>query len=86
MIILTLRFFGQGVLTMASQNMMVKWFDKRRGFAMSFSSVALALVFSLAPLFLDNLIQTWGWRGAWFAGESSASGVDGGRCQSSAVA
>lgn len=60
-----LRFFGQGVLTMASQNMMVKWFDKRRGFAMSFSSVALALIFSLAPLFLDNLIQTWGWRGAW---------------------
>lgn len=60
-----LRFFGQGVLTMASQNMMVKWFDKRRGFAMSFSSVALALCFSIAPLFLDGLIQTWGWRGAW---------------------
>ena len=60
-----LRFFGQGVLTMASQNMMVKWFDKRRGFAMSFSSVALALLFSLAPLLLDGLIQAWGWRGAW---------------------
>ena len=60
-----LRFFGQGVLTMASQNMMVKWFDKRRGFAMSFSSVALALGFSLAPLFLDGLIQAWGWREAW---------------------
>lgn len=60
-----LRFFGQGVLTMTSQNMMVKWFDKRRGFAMSFSSVALALIFSLAPLFLDALIQSWGWRGAW---------------------
>lgn len=60
-----LRFFGQGVMTMASQNMMVKWFDKRRGFAMSFSSVVLALVFSLAPLFLDGMIQSWGWRGAW---------------------
>lgn len=60
-----LRFFGQGVLTMASQNMMVKWFDQRRGFAMSFSSVTLALVFSIAPLFLDGLIQSWGWRGAW---------------------
>lgn len=60
-----LRFFGQGVLTLASQNMMVKWFDKRRGFAMSFSSVTLALGFSLAPLLLDLLIQGWGWRGAW---------------------
>lgn len=60
-----LRFFGQGILTMVSRNMMMKWFERRRGFAMSFSNVFLALGFSSSPLLLEYLINEFTWRGAW---------------------
>ncbi|MEO9478044.1 MAG: MFS transporter [Cyclobacteriaceae bacterium] len=60
-----LRFFGQGVLTLASRNMMVQWFDKRRGFATGFSNVFVALTFSVAPVFLYFLMTQFSWRVAW---------------------
>ncbi|MFY0626239.1 MAG: MFS transporter [Reichenbachiella sp.] len=60
-----LRFAGQGALTMVSRNMMMKWFEKRRGFAMGFSNVATAICFSMAPVFFEFLIKQNGWRGAW---------------------
>lgn len=60
-----IRFFGQGVLTLASRTMMMKWFDARRGFATSFSSAFTALGFSAAPLFFESLIQKYNWNGAW---------------------
>jgi len=64
---LCLRFFGQGVLTMASRNMMVEWFDKRRGFASGFSNVFVSLTFSSAPVFLYFLVEQYTWKGAWLA-------------------
>lgn len=60
-----LRFTGQGALTMVSRNMMMKWFEVRRGFAMGFSSVATALSFSSAPVFFEKLINKYDWNGAW---------------------
>lgn len=60
-----LRFAGQGVLTMASRNMIMIWFDKNRGKVNAFSSVALSLGFSSAPLWLDVLVENKGWQGAW---------------------
>lgn len=60
-----IRFFGQGVLTLASRTMMMKWFDQRRGFATSFSSVFIALGFSMAPFYLEILIQNYQWNGTW---------------------
>ena len=60
-----IRFFGQGVLTLASKTMMMKWFDARRGFATSFSSVFTALGFSASPYFFEILIQKYNWNGAW---------------------
>lgn len=62
---LSLRFFGQGVLTLVSRNMMMQWFDQRRGFATGFSNVFISLGFSAAPVALDALIQQYDWRGAW---------------------
>ena len=62
-----IRFFGQGVLTLVSRTMMMKWFDARRGFATSFSSVFTALGFSMAPVYLELLIQEFDWNGAWMA-------------------
>lgn len=60
-----LRFAGQGVLTMASRNVIMMWFDKNRGKVNMFSSVALSFGFSSSPLWIDYLIDTSGWQGAW---------------------
>jgi MFS family permease len=60
-----LRFAGQGVLTMASRNMIMIWFDKNRGKVNTFSSVAISFGFSSSPLWIDALIENNGWQGAW---------------------
>ncbi len=60
-----LRFLGQGVLTMSARNMVMKWFDTRRGLANGLSSVFVAFGFSSAPLGLAALVSWWGWRGTW---------------------
>ena len=64
-VFLLLRFFGQGVLTMASRNMTVKWFDQKRGLATGFSNVFVSLGFSYSPVVLYDLIQNYEWNGAW---------------------
>ncbi|SMD38204.1 Major Facilitator Superfamily protein [Reichenbachiella faecimaris] len=61
----SLRFTGQGALTLVSRNMMMKWFEKRRGFAMGFSNVVTSLTFSSAPVFFEMLIMDYGWKDAW---------------------
>lgn len=68
-----IRFFGQGVLTLASRTMMMKWFDARRGFATSFSNVFTALGFSVAPVYIEMLIQEYDWNGAWLVMGVSAA-------------
>ncbi|MFW6208946.1 MAG: MFS transporter [Spirochaetota bacterium] len=60
-----LRFFGQGTLTMTSRNMVMKWFEKRRGFANAVLGIAVSLGFSIAPRILDIFVQSQGWQGAW---------------------
>ena len=60
-----LRFSGQGVLTLVSRNMAMKWFDRRRGLANAFLGVSTAFGFSLAPRVLDGFIAAWEWRGAF---------------------
>jgi len=62
-----LRFSGQGVLTMISRNMLMKWFIARRGWVNGISSVFVALGFSMAPLTFDMLIQETSWRSAWLS-------------------
>ncbi len=60
-----LRFSGQGVLTMVSRNMLMKWFIAKRGFVNGIASVIITLGFSIAPLTFDWLIQGTSWRYAW---------------------
>lgn len=62
-----LRFFGQGVLTLVSRNMIMKWFERRRGLAMGICGVFTSLGFSYSPRLLDDLINRYTWRGAWLA-------------------
>lgn len=63
------RFFGQGVLTSASRNVLLLWFEKRRGLVSSARGLFVSLGFSLAPLGLAWLIASFGWRNSlwWLA-------------------
>lgn len=58
------RFWGQGVLTSASRNVLLMWFDKRRGLVGGVRGVFVSLGFSLAPIFLAAIILEFGWRQA----------------------
>lgn len=60
-----LRFSGQGVLTMASRNMIMIWFDKNRGKVNAVSSIAISFGFSSSPLLIDYIIEGYSWEGAW---------------------
>lgn len=58
------RFFGQGVLTSCSRNVLLLWFVKRRGLVSGVRSVFVSFGFSLAPLVIALLIAGFEWRGA----------------------
>lgn len=60
-----IRFCGQGVLTMASRNMIMIWFDKNRGKVNSISSIAVSLGFSSSPILINYLIDGYGWEMSW---------------------
>lgn len=60
-----IRFSGQGMLTLVSRNMVMKWFALRRGMANAFLGVFMSLSFSATPLLLNTLIRNSSWRGAW---------------------
>lgn len=63
------RFFGQGVLTSCSRNVLLLWFVKRRGLVSGIRSVFVSFGFAIAPLAIAFLISSFGWRGAlWFMG------------------
>ena len=58
------RFSGQGVLTNASQNLLMLWFEKRRGLVSGVRGVFVSFGFSVAPLLIAGLMLQVGWRGA----------------------
>ncbi len=63
--IFLVRFVGQGVMTMVSRNMVMKWFDRRRGLANGIMSIFIPPAFSLAPYMFNNVIELIGWRATW---------------------
>lgn len=60
-----LRFSGQGMLTLGSRNMVMEWFDERRGLANAVMGISISFGFSYAPRVFDDMIQLFGWQGAW---------------------
>lgn len=60
-----MRFLGQGVLSLASRIMIMRWFVVRRGRMNAVVSVFVSIVFSASPKFLKMLIERFTWRGAW---------------------
>ena len=63
----SLRFCGQGMLTMTSRATLGKWFNKRRGLVSGIEGVFIAYGFSIAPKFFSKAIEHLGWRGTWLA-------------------
>lgn len=63
--IFSLRFLGQGLLTMTSNTMVAKWFDQRRGRAMAILGASNSLAFSAAPALMAMLVGRLSWDGAW---------------------
>jgi OFA family oxalate/formate antiporter-like MFS transporter len=61
---LTVRFFGQGCLTMASRVAIGKWFDHRRGLATAISSVFVSFGFNASPQLLNWMVERLGWQPA----------------------
>lgn len=57
-----LRFSGQGVLTMVSRTMIMKWFIENRGFANALSGIAISFGFSIAPGIFNGMIEEVGWK------------------------
>ncbi len=61
----SLRFCGQGMLTMTSRTMLGKWFDRRRGQVSGIEGIFVAFGFAIAPYFFSQAIAVFGWRGTW---------------------
>jgi MFS transporter, OFA family, oxalate/formate antiporter len=62
---LMLRFWGQGVLTLSCRNMLVKWFEHKRGLVTGLSAPFVSLGFSATPIALNYLINKHGWQNTW---------------------
>ncbi|MGC1310513.1 MAG: MFS transporter [Phormidesmis sp.] len=61
----SLRFCGQGMLTMTSRTMLGKWFERRRGQVSGIEGIFVAYGFSIAPYWFSQAIAAIGWRGTW---------------------
>ncbi|QZE15400.1 MFS transporter [Halosquirtibacter laminarini] len=65
LIFFLLRFSGQGMMTMVSRTMIMKWFDQKRGFANAISAIFVSIGFSIAPLIFAIDIEHYNWDGAY---------------------
>lgn len=59
------RFFGQGSMMLAGNNLVSQWFTRRRGFALSLASLGFAVGTAVYPPVLQFSIDTIGWRMSW---------------------
>ena len=61
----SIRFCGQGVLSLASRTMVMRWFEERRGRVAACLSVFVSLGFSYSPRLFQYLVDLSDWRVAW---------------------
>jgi len=62
---IAIRGLGQGALGLNSSTAIAQWFQARRGFVMGLSLVSFALFQRAYLPWLQNYIETHGWRQAW---------------------
>ncbi len=60
-----IRFFGQGVLTLISRGMVMRWFEAHRGFVAALMGIFTSFGFSYAPRALQGLINLTDWKRSW---------------------
>lgn len=56
------RFFGQGTIPLACNNLVSQWFLRRRGLALSLLGVGGSLGFAVFPPLVQASIAAWGWQ------------------------
>ena len=61
------RGFGQSALSVISLTMVGRWFDRGIDTAMAVYSIVMSIGFMIAFPVVGSLVQSWGWRSAWFA-------------------
>lgn len=61
----SMRLLGQGLITLVSRNMIMKWFDTRRGFANGILGTCITLGLSYSPRLLNDLIEVMTWQISW---------------------
>ena len=61
------RALGQSALSVVSIAMVGQWFVRRIDMAMAVYSVGLSVGFMMAFPVVGSLVQSCGWRAAWFA-------------------
>lgn len=69
------RALGQSALSVVSIAMVGHWFKRRIDMAMAIYSVALSIGFMIAFPVVGSLVQSRGWRNAWFAVGAAILGV-----------
>ncbi|MEM7344106.1 MAG: MFS transporter [Chloroflexota bacterium] len=60
-----IRFLGFGSLRLASNNLIAQWFIRKRGRAMGFAGLSLAISLAVFPRLSETLINLFEWRNAW---------------------
>src|SRR6188474_241285 len=61
------RGFGQSALSVISLTMVGQWFVRGIDGAMAVYSILMSIGFMIAFPVVGSLVQSWGWRSAWFA-------------------
>lgn len=61
------RGFGQSALSVISLTMVGQWFARGIDSAMAIYSIVMSIGFMIAFPVVGSLVQSWGWRSAWFA-------------------
>ena len=64
-VVFALRFFGQGMSTQLSVVAMARWFEARRGTALSIASIGFSLGQAILPLVFVALLVSTDWRTLW---------------------
>ena len=62
-----LRFFGQGMLTHIAMTAMGRWFNAKRGRAVSIAGLGLSSAEAVLPIAAVALVSALGWRTTWVA-------------------
>ncbi|NBC82612.1 MAG: MFS transporter [Bacteroidetes bacterium] len=63
--IFALRFFGQGMLILVSKNMVMKWFEEKRGMANVYLGLFLVLGLNSSPRLFQHIVDAFDWQTAW---------------------